>query len=439
MAKQKAVDPAASLAKAIEESLIRRRSENAGYPVSLREVAQGVATDIRETDLRAALAKAPLKSRPVLAFDGDLDSLAVLKDKEDLELLACNDRVLRSVCERLCSPQSPTLDLASGSKLLSTALRKPFVTAWENRIAAGQLPAFVRAVPPGKAKGKAKPKTVLHDVRFPLPWVDLSERMVRELERQRGQGESLVEWSSLMLAVGKSDPGVLQQARQTEPLRSRVVPIFAKEPEGLVALVEDLERVATDSRILDRVLTAVLKPGDTLADIDHLKKQKILQPKAAEAFSAAVSQYLVSGRWPSGFGLGRNGAKRWLFRFRDVSGAPASGSPSHEPPEAPNRQHAPHGTAHGESQDGFAKEFAETFARLDHSRGGRNFVKLAELRTALPHYSREKFDSELRSLRIARQFQLSTSDGNHVTLTTEERAAGIQEADLLLVYCERIR
>ncbi len=439
MAKKTAVDPAASLGKAIEESLLRRRRENAGYPASLREVARDVATDLSETDLRAALAKAPLKSRAVLAFDGDLDSLAVVKDKEDLELLAGNEHVLRSVFEKLCSPQSPMLDLASGSKLLSTALRKPFVTAWENRIAAGNLPSFVRMAPPAKAKGKTKPKAMLRDVRFPLPWVDLSERVVRELERCRGQGESLVEWSSLMLAVGTSDPGVLQQARETEPLRSRVVPVFAKEPEGLVTLVEELERVATDSRLLDRVLTAVLKVGETMADVELLKKPKILHPNAVEAFSAAVSQHLVSGRWPSGFGLGRNGTKRWLFRFRDVQGAPASGSPSHKPTETPSRQHAPHGAAGGESQGGFAKEFAETFDLLDHSRGGRNFVKLGELRTALPHYSREMFDSELRSLRIARQFKLSTSDGNHVTLTTEERAAGIQEADLLLVYCERIR
>jgi len=334
----------------------------------------------------------------------------------------------------MCSPQSPTLDLASGSKLLSTALRKPFATVWQNRIAAGRLPDFVRAVLPAKAKGKAKLKAVLHDVRFPLPWVDLSERVVRELERRRGQGEFLVEWSSLMSAVGTSGTNVLQQARETEPLQSRMVPIFAKEPEGLVALVDDLARVASDSRLLDRVLTAVLKPGETMADVDLLKKQKLLHPNAAEAFSAAVSQHLVSGRWPSGFGLGRNGKKRWLFRFRDIPGAPASSAS----PAVPNRQHSPHGTV-SESEGGFAKEFAETFDLLDRSRGGRNFVKMAELRTALPQYSREEFDSELRSLRIGRQFKLSTSDGNHVTLTSEERAAGIQEADLLLVYCERIR
>lgn len=62
MAKMTAIDPAASLAKAIVESLVRRRRENAGYPVSLREVARGVAADISEADgllLRGARSNGP--------------------------------------------------------------------------------------------------------------------------------------------------------------------------------------------------------------------------------------------------------------------------------------------------------------------------------------------------------------------------------------------
>ena len=57
MAVKKAVDPAVSMAKAIMESLARRRSEGAGYPASLREVARNFASDISEADLRAALVK----------------------------------------------------------------------------------------------------------------------------------------------------------------------------------------------------------------------------------------------------------------------------------------------------------------------------------------------------------------------------------------------
>jgi len=408
----------------------------AGRAVVLREVAERVRSGITEGELREALGQKVFKSAIVVSFSGELDSLVAPLD--ELDWLAGDERVLRGVCERMCSPLLPTLDFVSGKKLLTTKLQTPFVKAWEQRIAAGQMPAFVRVLQ-GQAKGKTKPKAVLHDVRFPLPWVGLSERVVREMERLRGQGELLVEWSSLMLAVGTSDPGIRQQARETEPLKSRVVPVFAKESEGLVALVEVLERVATDSRLLDRVLTAALKTGDTMADVAQLKKQKLLHPHLGEAFVAALSQYQVSGRWPSGFGLGRTGKKHWLFRFRDIQGSLASGIGSNVPIKAQAGPHTQQRPVGDESQGGFAKEFAETFDRLDQSHGGRNFVKLADLRRSLAHYSREKFDSELRHLRIARQFMLSTSDGNHVTLTAEERSAGIQEADLLLVYCGRIR
>ena len=429
MAKKRAVDPAQKWAADIVNEL-----RTAGRAVVLREAADRVRTGMTESELREVIGQKIFKTAVVIAFPDELDSLVAPSD--ELDWLAGDERVLKGVCERMCSPLLPTLDLASGKKLLAAKLQKPFVSVWEKRIVAGELPAFVRAVTLGKGK-KVKPS--LHDVRFPLPWVSLAERVVRELERRRGQGESLVEWSSLMLAVGASNPDVLQQARETEPLKSRVVPIFAKETDGLVALVEDLERVASDSRILDRVLKAALKPGDTMADVDLLKKQKLLHSSVGTAFTAALTQHLVSGRWPSGFGLGRNAKKAWLFRLRDVQGLPMSATTAPGSIASPTVPHIPPRPAGGESQGGFSREFAETFDRLDRSHGGRNFVKLSDLRRELSHYSRETFDSELRQLRIARTFRLSTSDGNHVTLTPEERAAGIQEADLLLVYCERIR
>ena len=428
MAKKRAIDPAQLWAADIVSEV-----RKAGRAVVLREAAERVRSGITETELREVLGQKVFKTAIVLAFPDELDSLVAPSD--ELDWLAGDEQVLRGVCERMCSPLLPTLDLAMGKKLLATKLHKPFVTAWEKRLAAGELPAFVRAVILGKGK-KVKPS--LHDVRFPLPWVSLAERVVRELERRRSQGELLVEWSALMLAVGASDPGILQQAHETEPLKSRVVPVWAKEPEGLVVLVDDLERAVGDSRILDSVLTAALKPGDSMADLEVLKKQKLLHPSAGTAFIAALTQHQVSGCWPSGFGLGRNAKKAWLFRLRDVQGLPMSATTAPGSIASPTVPHlAPRPTG-GESQGGFAREFAETFDRLDRSHGGRNFVKLSDLRRELPNYSRETFDSELRHLRIAKTFRLSTSDGNHVTLTPEERAAGIQEADLLLVYCERI-
>jgi len=437
MAVKKAVDPAVSLAKAVVEHLVRRRSEKAGYPALLREVARDVAPDISETDLRAALAKAPLKSC-VLALDGDLDSLSVLKDKEDIELLASNERVLRSICEKMCSPQCPTLDLASGSKLLSTALRKPFVTVWQDRIAAGRLPDFVRAVLPAKAKGQTKLKPVLHDVRFPLPWVDLSERLVREMERCQGQGELLVEWSSLLSAVGPSDAGVLQRARETEPIRSRVVPIFIKEAEGLVVLAENAERCASDPRILDRLTRTALIAGDTAVDVAKLKGQavlKLLSPQIAKAFSQTVDRMTSGDGVPKGYGLIRVAKKTYLFRLSDICGMANTDDRSRSL-HGQTSDASAHSNAHEEE---FAPAFREAFDRLDAREGGYNFVKLLHLRNALPRYPRPVFDAELEALRKERKFSLESSEGHLVSLTEQEREAGIMESGRQLIYCKRVR
>ena len=66
-----------------------------------------------------------------------------------------------------------------------------------------------------------------------------------------------------------------------------------------------------------------------------------------------------------------------------------------------------------------------------------NFVKLADLRKALP-LSRAEFDAQLRSERIARRYTLDKSEGNRVVLTQEEKDAGIIENGERLVYISRM-
>ena len=434
MAKKTAVDPAASLAKAIVESLVRRRSENAGYPASLREVASDVAADISETDLRAALAKAPLKTRAVLSFDGDLDSLAVLNDKEDIKRLAEDERLLRLLCETLCSPQLPmiTVKEMAAAGILAKKLVTPFKSHWAGRLKSGTLPSFVNAV---SVRGKTAKATEqkLHDLRFPLPWLTLSTDLVRALKPPAGSLGVITEWSTLLAQVPGAAPETYTVlARASEPFQSQVIPVFAKEPNGWLVLSENADRGARDPRILDRIFQSMLKAGDTAVELGALIKQKLLSPLLSPAFSRYVDKMSVN--CPAGFGILHFAKRDLLFRLRDVTGCnPGLGDHLAVPHEPEVVRPIP--TPSGGTT--FAEAFDDAFARLDASDGGYNFVKLRHLRLALPQYGRAEFDAGLHTLRLARRYSLMPSEGNGISLSDQEHEAGIQEAGSRLVYCKK--
>ncbi len=435
MAKKQAVDPAASLAKAIAESLERRRSEQGGYPASLREVASDVAAGIHETDLRAALAKAPLKTRCILAIDGDLDSLAILNDKEDIERLVGDERLLRLLCERLCSPQQPMISVKemAAAGVLAKKLVTPFKSHWAGRLKSGTLPSFVNAA---KAPGKTAKATEqkLHDLRFPLPWLTLSTDLVRALKPSAGSLGVITEWSTLLAQVPGAAPETYTAlARASEPFQSQVIPVFAKESNGWLVLSENAERGVRDPRILDRIFQSLLKAGDDAVELGVLKKQKLLSPRLSPAFSRHVDE--ISVNCPAGFGVLHFAKRDLLFRLRDVTGC-SRGMGDH--PAVPHEPEVVRPIPTPSDGTTFADAFDHAFARLDASDGGYNFVKLLQLRQALPQYGRAEFDSGLHTLRLARRYSLMPSEGNGISLSDQEHDAGIQEAGSRLVYCKKM-
>lgn len=74
-----------------------------------------------------------------------------------------------------------------------------------------------------------------------------------------------------------------------------------------------------------------------------------------------------------------------------------------------------------------------TFDRLDR---GQNYVLLYDMRLELP-IGRDAFNEAVNNLRRAKILSLDSDDGRHVRLTSDERAAGIQEAGSNLVYAQR--
>lgn len=85
----------------------------------------------------------------------------------------------------------------------------------------------------------------------------------------------------------------------------------------------------------------------------------------------------------------------------------------------------------------FATAFRAAFDRLDRQSRLTNFVRLLDLRQALPEFDRAQFDAGLRQLRIDGEFTLDTHEGRHGPLTEPEREAGVREAGSLLVYVSR--
>jgi hypothetical protein len=101
--------------------------------------------------------------------------------------------------------------------------------------------------------------------------------------------------------------------------------------------------------------------------------------------------------------------------------------------EAPGAGDAPAVTR---TQD-FATAFRAAFGRLDRENHSINFVRLLDLRRALPQFDREQFDSGLRQLRLDEEFTLDSHEGRHGPLTDDEREAGVREVGSLLVYASR--
>jgi hypothetical protein len=88
-----------------------------------------------------------------------------------------------------------------------------------------------------------------------------------------------------------------------------------------------------------------------------------------------------------------------------------------------------------DSSANFEIDFTRAFHSLDT---GYNFVKLYNLRKSLPQYSRQQFDEGLNTLRRERKFSLEASEGLLVTLTPEEKEAGILDQGRLMIYCQKI-
>ncbi len=149
-------------------------------------------------------------------------------------------------------------------------------------------------------------------------------------------------------------------------------------------------------------------------------------PPLRPAFASALTEGAEGEALPDGIGWVLVKGKPLFFLAGNIKGRTPS------PRELPSTG----SRTRGESLP-FADAFLAAFETHDRRNGGTNFVRLYELRQALPDLPRESFDAGLRDLRVRGIISLDSYEGVTGPLPPEDRDAGIREAGSLLVYASR--
>jgi antitoxin component of MazEF toxin-antitoxin module len=85
----------------------------------------------------------------------------------------------------------------------------------------------------------------------------------------------------------------------------------------------------------------------------------------------------------------------------------------------------------------FSSDFDKAYSALDTK--GRGMIPIHALRSALPHYTNEQFNKEVRKLREEGKLSADSSEGDTVAFTDAQRAAGITEGGTRFMYLSKPR
>ena len=155
-------------------------------------------------------------------------------------------------------------------------------------------------------------------------------------------------------------------------------------PNVLLSLREDAELLAGSPLLLERGLAACRRPSDHAFSVADIAK-KLFGPKGnpdlASRFVRVTNEKLVNKSMPATIGWTYKKKIALVFLATDLlvgtSGVTGAGTPR-IPPVA---------TA-ADAADRFPERFEQAFARIDREKAWYNFVPIAEIRHALPDYSR---------------------------------------------------
>jgi len=261
----------------------------------------------------------------------------------------------------------------------------------------------------------------------------LTEKLLRVLESQRRLGAEAYPLPLQRLRA-LTDPSLTEEEFDTaikkRTFKERAIIAYSpgskryKREGNLIALHEDIARLAADHRLLIEVLRNARTRTIHAHSLANLKTG--LNKKLQRLFQETVEAQMANGTLPGGVAWILDRTPK-LFLLEDLQSAAARPAPQGEPK----------GVAIPVSPDDFASAFTTAFDRLDRQHGGHNFVSLVDLRRELAQYGREAFDNGLRALRLAGRFDLSAAEGRY-GISAEEQQAGIREGNTLLLHVSKM-
>lgn len=262
----------------------------------------------------------------------------------------------------------------------------------------------------------------------------------------------IMTWAELAAAVGEPEQSeALLRATRTRTFTWKAVVATASgqntRPRGptLVFRAERLETVAASGRCLRLALSYLRKKSTHLHSVGEVKAAFKSRP-LKKAFGASLQRALKTATLPIGVAAVLRRGHFYLLLQDDLLASPlkSTSTPQNAAISQPTRAQTivsqaivPKARRTYAVDSRFADAFDRAFNSIDARTGGRNFVKLIELRRALATYPRPSFDEQLNALRRAGRYSLDAAEGTHDRTTSEEREAGIIEAGRRLLYCAR--
>ena len=261
---------------------------------------------------------------------------------------------------------------------------------------------------------------------------ELAARMLAVLESQRRLGDGSYP-PTLRHLAGLSELKISEApkvaAHGTVAGRTVAAKLIRGKPEldAPILLKEDAEGPIAPflPAILRYALTPIPARGRTKEShafpLEEVEKRvvEILQKPFGDALRSGIDHRDL----PPGVAWVVIKGKPHLFLVEHLRPGPPAGAEPRRRVEAPSRD--------------FAAAFRVAFDRLDRRNGATNFVKLSDLRRELAEFDRDAFDAGLDRLRVDWEYSLNSHEGLLVTLTPEERDAGLREAGSLLAYASR--
>jgi hypothetical protein len=404
-----------ALAERVLTTLRERQATGEGYPVSVQTLVPESTPEL----LSSLLADREFRSKVVQAIPGNpTGPLALIGDEVKL---AASPALIECAVGLLSTAESPVHPVSRIAGKLDKSIRTAFETAVIERIAQGTIPPSVKA---HEFKGKPHLRLTKHELPRPAEEV-LSGKLVEMLRASRSSGNYPVLFTQLLEKTGHQ-PGekVVKSAIALDPFTQQALLAVPGNPQSLVALADDQDRLASDPRLVESTLRAMRSEDNQAIALADLGKK--LAPGLQSIFVAQLETQVKSRTLPSGVGCLVIKKKPHVFLFADIGALPERASGAVPVGERAERQPPLAGPD-------FTRLFDEAFHKLDQT--GHNQVSLVRLRQEVP-VERDVFDRELASLRRSGRYFLQGAEGRH-GLTDEERSAGIEEYGKLLLFVSR--